>query len=160
MPFDMEKLTKEQIKEISDWVNSGLKCYLNPVIFEFVILQDEDKLDLSEHEHDPWLEDRQKMEAWEDVEEIEGMTSPESYKMMVHFADTLPPKEPLKDRLIDVLELKSPFRNFKELVENSEYRDEWFDFRDNAWLKHTSDQIDATIHRDDEFWNEKVINRE
>ncbi len=152
----MEKLTKEQIKEISDLVNSGLRCYLNPVTFEFVILQDEDKLDLSDDEDDPWLEDRQKMEEWEDVEEIEGMTSPESCKMMAHFAGSLPEKEPLKDRLFNTLERKSPFRNFKDLVESSDYREEWFAFRANAWLKHTSDQMEAVIHRGEGMWNEKV----
>jgi len=156
----MEKLTKEQIKEIADWVNYGMKCFLNPKTFEYVVFQDEDNLDLSDNEEDPYLEDRRKMKVWKEAEEIVGMTSRESFQLMEDFADTIPDKEPLKSQLFLALERKSPFRNFKDTIEGSDYRQAWFDFRADAWLKHTSDQVDAIIHRDDAGWNRKVYDEE
>jgi len=80
--------------------------------------------------------------------------------MMAHFAGSLPEKEPITERLFHVLERKSPFRNFKNTIEGSDYRQAWFDFREDAWLKHTKEQIDAIIHLYDAILNEKVYGEE
>ena len=155
----MEKLTEEQIKDIADSVNAGFSCFLNPVTFEYVLLPDEDQMiDSFDEDEDPWLEERQKIEAWDESVSIEGMESRESFKVMENFADNIPDSDPLKGQIFQALNRRSPFRNFKDIVESSDYRDEWFEYRGRRFLEHTSDQIEAIIHRDDDGWNEIVYN--
>jgi hypothetical protein len=86
------------------------------------------------------------------------MESRESFKVMENFADNIPDSDPLKGQIFQALNRRSPFRNFKDIVESSDYRDEWFEYRGRRFLEHTSDQIEAIIHRDDDGWNEIVYN--
>ena len=65
---------------------------------------------------------------------IETIGSSESFRFMEAFAETLKDKN-LQSRLIQSLEGKKPFANFKVVVENSPARQAWFDFRNN---QHTS----------------------
>jgi hypothetical protein len=49
---------------------------------------------------------------------------------MADFADSLSDSHRLKSRLINALNRKKPFREFKFVIDNSgEYRQMWFDFK-------------------------------
>jgi hypothetical protein len=75
--------------------------------------------------------------SYEDVENeeryfyIEPITSDEGYEIMQDFAASLEPDE-IRDHLIDALERKKPFRNFKDAI--TEYPDiesKFYEYKDN-----------------------------
>lgn len=60
----------------------------------------------------------------------------DSYHIMEDFIFTVE-DEPLRNRLLEALNSKKPFRYFRATVEDSPLREDWFDFKDarmKAWL--------------------------
>ena len=54
---------------------------------------------------------------------------------MEEFVEEVPDGK-FQNELINALNRKRPFANFKHLVENSEYRQNWFDFKQNYLEEH------------------------
>jgi hypothetical protein len=74
---------------------------------------------------DIWEEELEKIETeWTDYIVIEKLDSRESFRIMEDFAEKIDNNE-----LRQVLQLRSPFANFKAIVESSKYRNEWFEFK-------------------------------
>ena len=51
----------------------------------------------------------------------------------------------LQNKLITALNNRKPFANFKMVVEGSEYREHWFQFRQQAYERHVWDLIQMDI---------------
>jgi len=51
---------------------------------------------------------------------------------MEYFIDEIDDNN-LQNRLINALNRRKPFANFKYIVETSKYRQQWFDFRQKQW---------------------------
>jgi len=61
---------------------------------------------------------------------MERPQSSESIEIMEEFMNQLADNNKLKDRLINVLNRKKPFREFKFEIDNSGiYRQQWFDIK-------------------------------
>ena len=74
-------------------------------------------------------------ENWDKYIEIERMESHESFDLMADFAESVDSRE-LRDSLINALNKKHPFRNFKWVVDNSgPYRQKWFDFKNQRLIE-------------------------
>lgn len=56
------------------------------------------------------------------------MESLESFKIVERFVEQITDKK-LKMELENVLANKKPFQNFKHSIDNSDYRQKWFDFK-------------------------------
>ncbi|MFW6389389.1 MAG: UPF0158 family protein, partial [Marinilabiliaceae bacterium] len=54
--------------------------------------------------------------------------SSQGFKIMERFVDEVDDPR-LRDQLINALNRKRPFANFKNLVETSSFRQAWFDFK-------------------------------
>jgi hypothetical protein len=59
--------------------------------------------------------------------------SRESYKIMEGFVDILK-GDALRARVLDSLNSKKPFRNFRVVIENEGIEDDWYDYKD-AYLQ-------------------------
>jgi hypothetical protein len=139
----MIKLTKEQIKEIADNLDSGMKCYYNK---ETGIIKITPDFDSGYADEELWEDDLKELdENWDKYVEISKMESHESFEIMADFAESIDSKE-LRDNLINALNKKHPFRNFKWVVDNSgPYRQKWFDFKNQRlieWVKDQSEILD------------------
>jgi hypothetical protein len=91
-------------------------------------------------ETEAWEEEYDKINSDQtEFKEIEKPYSRDSFNIMAEFAETLPDHLRLKSRLIDALNKRKPFREFKYVIDNSgEYRQKWFDFKDEKlreWVK-------------------------
>lgn len=142
------KLTEEQIKEIADNLDSGLRCFYNKrtgVIKE--ILNFNSWIDADE---EPWEEELREIEEnWSDFYEFENMTSGESFNLMADFAENID-NPGLQKRLINALNRSKPFRNFKWQIDNSgEYRQLWFEFKNNRYIEWVKDQIETQNRNSD-----------
>jgi hypothetical protein len=64
---------------------------------------------------------------------------------MEQFTETLPDSNSLKNRLINALNKRKPFREFKFVIDNSgDYREQWFDFKKQKleeWVREKIDRL-------------------
>jgi hypothetical protein len=127
----LDNLKQNIIKNIAQELDCGFNCYYNFRTNEIVTtpsfshIADED--DFKEAFRDD-LEKVKKCKA--DFVKIEALQSFQSFKIMELFVEQLPNKK-LQAELESVLTNKKPFQNFKNRIDNSDYRKTWFDFKQN-----------------------------
>jgi len=132
------KINATQIHDISQELQSGLQTYINTETYEIVFLVDP---------NDPyvdspvWEEELEKIETeWAKYIVIKPMASWEAYKIMEDFVNEIE-NGALKISLLKALVRKRPFAHFKAIVETSEYRQMWFDFRDRKYEEYVVNQL-------------------
>ena len=145
----MIKITDNKINEIYQDLDCGMICYYNPLTEEIKSHPDFDSNIFAEEE------------MWEDVvNEIdvnrdkyirfEPMATNEYFKMMEGFIDSIDNLR-LKERLINALNKPKPFRNFKYEIDNSgDYRQRWFDYKEQKYCELIKYQIDALNFNEDQ----------
>ena len=146
----MIKLTKDQIKEVAEELDCGMKCYINKETGIIKSVPDFDSWQTGDTEL--WEDILNELdENWGNYLEIERMESHESFDIMVEFAEDVDSRE-LHDTLINVLNRKQPFSNFKWVIDNSgPYRQKWFDFKTQSLKDWVIAQLDSSdIAHDDE----------
>jgi outer membrane cobalamin receptor len=137
----MVKITKDQIKEIAEQLDCGNRCYINKETGEIKATPDYDN---GYADEELWADVLKEFEEnWERYIQIERMESHESFDLMADFADSVDSKE-FRDSLIQALNKKHPFRNFKWVVDNSgPYRQKWFDFKNQRLIEWVKDQLEV-----------------
>ena len=136
-------LTTYQIKDIAGELDCGFNCFINKKTREVIsLIGDAD--DFYDPEEDAWADDRKKVEENpDDYLAIEKMESRESFGIMAGFAEIVDSIS-LRNRLIYALNQKKPFSKFKYIIDNSgDYRQKWFDFKDEAMQEWVKEQIDS-----------------
>ena len=89
-----------------------------------------------------WDEELGEIEnTWKRFFTIEKMSSREGYQIMEDFVNELRDGY-FKENLIKILERKSPFANFEAEVESSEFREQWFAFRDAAYVEYVQEELE------------------
>ena len=135
------KLTNQQIKEIAENLDCGMRCFYNIQTGKIKSVMDvDDCIDPDEY---PWKEEMKEInDNWSDYIEFEKMSSNDSFQIMVDFTEQVQNSQ-LQDRLINSLNNSKPFRNFKWQIDNSgEYRQIWFDFKDKRYIEWVKDQLE------------------
>ncbi len=138
---------QKSVSSIADSLLAGFNCYFNPDTLEVEdvpagLIYDPEEFEAQTGETlDTW---KSKHGEWERCIEIEPMESRESFKVMEYFADDMEDID-FRNKLIHALTNRKPFANFKYLVENSEYRQEWFDFRQKEWEIYVWNNISFKI---------------
>ncbi len=137
---------KKVVYEIADYLLCGLICFFNPDTLEIEHLPEDLIDDPEEFEMmtgETW-ESCVKHESWPKCIEIKPMDSHDSFKVMSYFVDQVKDKY-LREKLVNALNRRKPFANFKNQVEDSDYRQEWFDFRLKQWSYYVWDIIEVRI---------------
>ena len=137
----MIKITKDQIKELADQLDCGNKCYINKETGIIIFIPD---FDSGYADEELWEDDINELEEnWDKYVEIDRMESHESFEIMADFAENVDSRE-LRDSLINALNKKHPFQNFKWVVDNSgTYRQKWFDFKNQRLIEMGNDQLEV-----------------
>jgi len=137
----MINLTKDQIKEIAEQLDCGMRCYINKETGEIKTVLNFESWQTDDRE--PWEDVLNDLdENWDKYVEIERMESHESFEIMADFAENVDSRE-LRDSLINALNKKHPFQNFKWVVDNSgPYRQKWFDFKNQRLIEWVKDQLE------------------
>lgn len=138
----MTALTKEQIKEIADMIDSGFICNWNIKSNKLIFLPSEEMM-MGYGDTEPWDEDINEVDNnFDDFRQIEKPNSTESFKIMEGFIDTLPDNTQLKVDLIHALEKRKPFSRFKHEIDYSgDYRQKWFDFKNQWMIEWVEDRV-------------------
>ena len=140
--------TEAQIKEIAENFDIGMLTYLNIRTGEIEAIPDFDELDEIDS---VWQESMDKVEEnpddWVAFEKFESW---ESYKMMERFIATVD-DEKLSNQLNTALQKRKPFSSFKWVIDDAgEYRQQWFDFKENFQINHVRRQIKRHFRAMDE----------
>jgi hypothetical protein len=136
----MINLSKDQIKEVADQLDCGNRCYINKETCEIKTTPD---FNDGYADEELWADILVELEEnWDKYIEIEKMESYESYDLMADFAESVDSRE-LRDSLINALNKKHPFQNFKWVIDNSgPYRQRWFDFKTQKLIKWVENKLD------------------
>lgn len=93
-------------------------------------------------EPEPWQEVIDKIEAgWDNYITFEKMSSREAFRVMENFADTISDLDD-RSKALERLARRGPFRQFKDYIESSPYRQDWFDFRSQAYMDSVREQVE------------------
>lgn len=125
---------RELVHTVAENIDCGLVCFINPETLEVEEIPKgmlDGFSDFSiNREFGDEDEDEQKFlhEDWETYITVEPRESSESFKIMEKFVDEVNDKS-FKNKLINALNNRKPFANFKNIVESSDYRKAWFAFK-------------------------------
>lgn len=120
------KIPEKIISEIAELIYCGLICFLNPETLEIETIMGNSYYDDYSDIKDEIFA---KIDNWQKCIEIVPPESWEGFDIMENFALSLPETSNMRQKLLYALERKRPFSHFKEIVETSEYRSLWFEFK-------------------------------
>lgn len=80
--------------------------------------------------------------------EIERPESYDSFKMMREFANSAFVDKRFQEKLSNILEMRKTFANFKICIDTSDYREDWFTFKNNWMQNWVKDQLDGNLATD------------
>jgi hypothetical protein len=129
------------IKEIAQELDCGNDCFYNiktneiitiPSFFETLDETDFKKM----FQSDLTRIEKQK----DDLIKFEVLESFQSFKIMEEFVRQLPDQQ-LQSELESILANKKPFQNFKFIIEQSEFRNNWFEFKQSELEKIVEKQF-------------------
>ncbi len=124
----MLPLTSAQVKEISEELEIGNKCFYDRTTGKLTF-----KLDLEDEWHQAILgfpaPERPEKDS-DNLIEIEKPCSADSFRIMEAFAAQLPDNIMLKEKLIAALVNKKPFSKFKMIIESDGlHTEKWYQFK-------------------------------
>ena len=133
----------ELIKEIAGELDMGMKCFYHIPTGQIKNYPDE----LKGHagfDDEFWQDIINEVDsARQEYIAFEGMESYESFRLMENFVADIPDKE-IRSRLEDALSFKSPFQNFKQLLNQyPELLRHWFQFKDQHLAEWVLAQLEV-----------------
>ena len=133
-------MTDEQINELVDNLDCGLRCFVHKE--NKTIVTTPDTINNPGSDSEWWDEANEEIENnFDSYMEIEKKDSHESFRLMEKFINTVD-NLPLRDRLEEALRRPKPFANFKFHIDNSgPYRQRWFDFKKQQMIEWVRGQV-------------------
>ncbi|GHT01146.1 hypothetical protein AGMMS49525_01100 [Bacteroidia bacterium] len=133
---------RDIVRQMASNLSAGIVCFFNPDTLEMEDIHESLLNEMLFHEE---LEEDEesdeddlftlKHHTWDKCIDIEPLESRESFVIMEDFVEQLPNGRE-KNRLIQALNGRKPFANFNNVIHNSKYRENWFDFRQKELEKH------------------------
>ena len=147
------KLSDKAIREIAGSIDCGFICYVNPETGEM-----EEFMENNEYEEDllvteiddetpEWQKEEiaeikarnERIDSWNYVI-IRQPNSNESFRFMEDFVEEVIPEKEQKIYW-KALSWKRPFANFKDLIDDSEYREAWFRFKEQKLMEYVKSEL-------------------
>ncbi len=150
----MKSVNFQIIKEIADQLDCGFRAYCHTTNGQLLFIPDFDNNIYAAEE--PWEEELKQLEDnFDDYKEIEKWNSHDSFEIMKDFALELSEDKQLQEQLLNALEKKKPFREFKSIIDNAgAYREQWFEFkskRQQEWVSQQFNIINQITNSDKEI---------
>ena len=127
---------RKVVAKIAESIDAGEVCYLNPDTLELEEIYKEFLVDPEEYESmtgESYESLGLKHDEWDNCFTFEPLDSHDSFRIMEGFTEKMEDQK-FQNQLINALNRRKPFANFKFLIDNSDYRQDWFDFK-NQWLR-------------------------
>lgn len=137
----MADTRKRIIKEIAEHLDCGYNCYYNVKSDEIITIPHFSNISDENEFREIFGEDLKRVdEQRADFIKFEVLESFDSFKIMERFADQLPENR-LKIKLESALRMKKPFQNFNRSIDNSDFKQNWFDFKQSELEKVVEIQL-------------------
>jgi hypothetical protein len=137
----MDNSKQSVVREIAQELDCGNECYYNMKTSEIIAIPHFSQISDEEEFKEIFREHLEKInQKKENFIKIEILESFESFKIMERFIQQLNDQN-LKLELQDVLQQKKPFQNFKHKIDQSNFRQSWFDFKQNELEKIVENQL-------------------
>jgi len=142
-------LNNEQLNDIATDLEMGMVCYLHKKTGKKIAIIDWEN-DFS-GDTELWAKDIKEIKKHpEKYYKINGMDTHDSFEIMRDFMDTVQ-YDPLKEKLRDAIDKRKPFRQFKNVIDNSDERENWFSFKTQKYIEWVKEQIktfnDTELHQ-------------
>lgn len=129
------------INQMAQELDCGNNCYYNPKTEEFIALPDFDRIEFEPEFEEAFKEDINRVKKNKsDYIIIEVPDSRTSFKIMEDFTAQIP-DDFFRQQAEMTLSRSKPFRNFKYLIDQSEYRQDWFDFKQKELEKIVTSRL-------------------
>ena len=130
------KIDKKTLNDLAQEVQiSQMKVFLNKKTLESVAVPNADLM--MGYDSEEWEEEIATIESNpDDYIYFPTMGSDNSFKIMENFTNEVVAVAAVKDKLLAILSCSRPFRNFKDMVEDSAYREKWFAYRDAQYEEY------------------------
>ncbi len=145
---EIPKKYRKRVSEIAGSIDAGLYCFVNADTLEIedvpehMLTDDPEEFEMITGES---LEETDfKHTNWENFITVEPLQSGESFRIMEGFADQVGDSK-LQQSLFNALNRKRPFANFKYIIDGSDYRQEWFDFKHARLMEHVYNLIELDL---------------
>ncbi|WP_299157019.1 hypothetical protein [uncultured Christiangramia sp.] len=127
----MNKPDQKIINEIAQELDCGNECYFNQKTKELICLPNAELMETAGEDYykEMFQDDFKKIESQKkDLIKFEVLESFESFKIMEDYKNQVE-DDKFQENLDQALIKRKPFQNFKNLIDNSEYREQWFEFK-------------------------------
>lgn len=133
------KYPKDVIARIAQDIDSGVTCVLNTdTMKNVVILDDSYDIDMEDLNEDAY----KVIDSWENTVQLEPVRSGESFSIMERFIEScIPENDKIKHQLQDAISKRRPFHNFRLIIDNSDYYDAWFEFKQAQIEQYILEQL-------------------
>lgn len=136
----MIEIDDKKINEIAQNLDCGMNCYLNIKTGELIDIPENYEEFDDEDAVEMFGEILEKIED-PDFKKIEVLESYDSFQIMKSFLDKFT-NSALQSKLELALDGKKPFANFKNLIDNSDFRESWFAHKQEELEKYVREQIE------------------
>jgi hypothetical protein len=142
----VSKYPKELIKRIAGEIDTGMICYLNPNTLEVESVLGESYYAFEDDDYKEYYQEvYDKVDRWENIIRFDPPVSWQSFKIMEDFIkNCIPDNDTVKSYLWNALSKRKPFQHFKGIIDNSRYRQRWFDFKQSRLEQLVSEQLDIS----------------
>lgn len=137
----MNKFSPKIIKEIAQELDCGNDCYYNPRTDEIVTIPNFGQISDEDEFREAFSSELKKVKKNKaEFIKIEVLESFESFKVIESFVSQITDKH-FQAELENILERKKPFQNFKNRIDNSGFRQNWFEFKQKELEKIVETQL-------------------
>lgn len=136
------KVPQEVIRQMAEEIDMGMVCFLNTDTMEYRSIMGRSYEYCGDGTEEINREICKEVDTWEHWAKIEPLESWDSFRIMENFIENcIPEKDGIKSRLWDALSKRKPFQNFKFIIDNSKYRQKWFDFKQSQLEQHVREEL-------------------
>lgn len=123
------------IHDIAEEIGMGMVCFINSDTLESESILGDSYIYRDSEEFNKEI--YAIVDQWEKFIRIDPMESYESFQIMERFIGRcIPDKDSLKEKLWHDISGPKPFQRFKIRIDNSRYRQNWFDFKQEELEKY------------------------
>jgi Uncharacterised protein family (UPF0158) len=133
-------LSNDVIKEIAQNLEAGMQSWYHIPTGDILIAPDTIK---------HYVDDELWKDAFSEIETkmheciaFKCLETYEEFRIMESFAATEVRDEKLSAMLINALSNRKPFRHFKDIIDNSDYREAWFAFRLQWYINYVQQELE------------------
>jgi ribosomal protein L11 methylase PrmA len=138
----MDSLKSNIIREIAQELDCGFDCYFNLKTNEIIGIPNFSQFSDEEDFKEAFRENLEKIQKHKkDFIKFEVLESFESFKIMASFVEKLTDQN-LKSELERILTTKKPFQKFKHKIDHSDFRQNWFDFKQKELEKSVENELE------------------